>query len=365
MSRSNIIEADIGSLVGDLALGRSVQQGCCRHWTTSHVQAVLFHGLAPWLYYSLRNLTEAELDNRFLNELQTHFYLSMKSSVLQETILKQLLSSLSEAGIKVVLLKGVYLGHFVYDDPALRLMNDIDIVVSGGDFKRTANLLVALGLEGCQQIHDANNPLPAPSLGYSQAGGSSVPVDLHRELRSMNYYRISWPTIGKEARQTTAFGLPCHVLSRELNFIHLALHSLNHGQLFRDWLDMLLVSSNPNFDWDRLLFLARSLSVQRPLRWVLGRLAREWQLEPPPHVDADLTAYRAHWLEDRIIHSRCRYLWRLVSGVMLVPGWRARTRYALARIFPPASYIESACGTRSWLAYIKSKISHFRHLAAR
>ena len=244
-------------------------------------------------------------------------------------------------------------------------MNDIDIVVSGRDFKRTADSLVALGFERCQQLRDANNPLPAPSLGYSQAGGSLAPVDLHWELRSMNHYRISWPIMWKEARQTTAYGLPCYVLSRELNFIHLALHSLNHGHLFRDWLDMLLVSSHPNFDWDRLLSLAQSLGAQRPLRWALGRLAREWKLDPPPHVDADLIAYRAHWLEDRIIDSRCRYLWRLVSAIRLVPGWHARTRYALARIFPPASYIESACGTRSWLAYINSKISHFRHLAAR
>jgi hypothetical protein len=360
-----MIETDIRSLVSDLALGRNVQQGRCRYWSASHIQAAVFHGLAPWLYYSLRSRPEMELDNRFLNELRTHFYLSMKSSALRETTLKQLLASWNEAGIKVVLLKGVYLAHCVYDDPALRLMNDIDIVVSDLDFKRTADPLVALGLERCQQLRGANNALPPPSLSYSKVGGSLVPVDIHWELRSMNYYRISWPIMWKEAQETAAYGLPCYVLSRELNFIHLALHSLNHGHLFRDWLDMLLVSSHPNFDWNRLLSLAQSLGAQRPLRWVLGRMAQEWKLEPPPHVDAVLKANRAHWLEDRIIQSRFRYLWRLVSGIMLVPGWPARTRYALARIFPPASYIESTCGTTSWLAYINSKIRNFRHLAAR
>jgi hypothetical protein len=365
MPRSIMMETDIRTLVSDLALGRSVQHGHCRDWTASHIQAALFHGLAPWLYYALRSRPEAELGNRFLNELQAHFYVSIRSSALRETTLKHLLAYWNEAEIKVVLLKGVYLAHCVYDDPALRLMNDIDIVASGRDFKRTADSLVALGFERCQQIHDANDPLPAPSLGYSQAGGFLAPVDLHWELRSMNYYRISWPIMWQEARQITAHGLPCYVLSQELNFIHLALHSLNHGHLFRDWLDMLLVSSHPNFDWDRLLSLARSLGVQRPLCWTLGRLEREWKIEPPRHVKVDLAAYMPHWMEDRIIQNRCRYLWRLVTGMMCVPGWSARTRYALARIFPPASYIESACGTRSWLAYINSKFSHLRHLATR
>jgi Uncharacterised nucleotidyltransferase len=365
MSRSNMMEKDIRFLVADLALGRSIPKGCCRCWTASYIQAALFHGLAPWLYYSLRSLPEVELNPRFMKELQMHFYLSIKSSASLETALKQLLVSLNEAAIKVVLLKGVHLAHFIYDDPALRIMNDIDIAVAPDDFKRVADLLVGLGFEKCQYLSDASNPLPEPSFGYSRAGGSSVPVDLHRELRSMNYYRISWPTISHEAKETKALGLPCYVMSRELNFIHLALHSLNHGHLLRDWLDMILVSSHPTFDWDRLLSLALSLGVQRPLRWVLGRLAREWKLEPPRHVDADLTTSRAHWLEDRIIAGRCRYLWRVVAGVILVPGWRSRARYALTRIFPPASYVESACGTTSWLAYINSKIRHLHHLATR
>ena len=114
MPRSIMIEKDIRSLVRDLALGRNVQQGRCRYWTASHIQGALFHGLAPWLYYSLRSRPEAELDNRFLKELQTHFYLSIRSSALRETTLKQLLASWNEAEIKVVLLKGVYLAHCVY-----------------------------------------------------------------------------------------------------------------------------------------------------------------------------------------------------------------------------------------------------------
>jgi hypothetical protein len=62
---------------------------------------------------------------------QRYYRLSAISSLYREAALRKLLGGFNACGIPVILLKGCYLGRFVYKDPALRPMDDVDVLVPG------------------------------------------------------------------------------------------------------------------------------------------------------------------------------------------------------------------------------------------
>ncbi len=66
--------------------------------------------------------------------------------------LRQLLNAAQKEQIPVVLLKGIYLADAVYENPGLREMNDIDLLVPVEALQRTADILVSLGYEPLQPV---------------------------------------------------------------------------------------------------------------------------------------------------------------------------------------------------------------------
>ena len=159
-------------------------------------------------------------------------------------------------------------------------------------------------------------------------------VDLHHGLWFMDYYRLPMERVWKDTSGGEFAGRRASYLSPELNFIHVALHHLVHAGWMRDWLDMLLLVTRSNFQWDRLVHLARSLGVVRPIYWIVKDLAGDWELAVPDDVTENFGEYTPHWLEDPVIRSRIRYAWRFASRFQFIEGWPARLAY-LRPLAPP------------------------------
>jgi hypothetical protein len=353
--------ADIRKIVLSLMSGRPQKDGMCSHWTSRNQEALLSTRLGPWLYKSLKEPVRAGLDPDIFAALQQQYRASVVSCLFKESAMHKLLARFNESNIPVILLKGCYLGRFVYKDPALRPMDDIDVLVREDQFDLAGQELERLGYKPLFRLDQDEERLLKSSLVFGVMSPVPALVDLHRRIRSMDYYLFPAHILWEEAVASEFNGNRVFYLSADLNFIHIALHIFDHPASLRDWVDLATMVRSVDLDWDRLMLLARSLGAMRPLYWAVRELDRNWETKPPPGVSASLDSYVPFWLEDRVIRGRFRYLWRLGSRIGGFPGWRARLRYCAGKIAPPA---DNTGGSRiaSYTAYWKSKISLIRQL---
>ncbi len=351
----------IQRLIAALATGQEVEAEQCCDWTQLHWDAARSHGLSPWLYRQLLECIGTCLPSQVKESLRHDYLRSALASIFRDKALKQVLEAFGDLRLSVVPLKGVYLSHAVYDDPALRTMSDIDLLVEEGNFHRAQNALVSMGFARLVGPIDKCNPDSCPALSYTRTGSHPDAVDLHRQVCFMDHYSLPASTVWSESKETTLHGCRVRFLSPELNFIHIGAHSLNHGPLLRDWLDLVLIVKQTSFQWEKFVILASSLGVLRPMYWVIRELTRHWGVRPPEAVTNALTQYHPRPLEDRVIRGRWRYVWRVYSRVSACKGWREKVRYLRFRVLPPADYREAVVGSTSQLLYLKSKIDFFVH----
>ncbi len=138
----------------------------------------------------------------------------------------QLLTTFAHAGIPVIALKGLALAETVYPNPALRPMEDLDLLVRSGDVAAAARLLTQAGYT------EAWHGYP----DFQRADGR-VDVDLHAALlhegeipARLAAQALEIETVWTAARSATLAGAPGLVLSPPHQLLHLCQHlCLHHG----------------------------------------------------------------------------------------------------------------------------------------
>jgi hypothetical protein len=318
--------------------------------------------LAPWFFKSFSDRPTIGFSGELKERLRKDYMISLLSSVSREMSLKEILEALNKKGVSPVLIKGVYIGGFVHDDPALRTMCDIDLLVPEEDFEVSASVLKVLGYES--EFDSGFSEDRKIKLGetFTRIGNGFMAVDLHRSLRCMDYYLFPLSEVWTRTTEKSLYGYRVRLLSPELNFIYTAMHALNHGPLLRDWLDLVLILNRTAFDWDKFISLTTVLGALRPMWWIFQEMSDNWESIPPVEIDDALAAYRPHWLEDRIISGRLRYLWLFYARMRLLGGWYSKIRYMKSRLLPSENYREALLGTRNWIPYFGSKLNYFLKL---
>lgn len=346
---------DVRGLVQDSAFARPLGPGRCGRWTPAHVTAIRTQSLGPWLYQTLRSEPQADVPPEILAELHHDYMVSGLAALARERPLKKLLAAFEADRLPVILLKGMYLGCRVYEEPALRPMGDLDLLVWEDAFEQANRVLISSGYAVAVEDTDMRHETLNRARVYTKAGTHSVEIDLHRAVWSMDYYRIPASVIWSDAGKSMLYGHRAYFLSPELNFLHLGIHNLNHVGGIRDWLDLVLLLHRGRFDWDRFLHLADSTCLMRPMHHVFQELASGWGYVPPTYVRRALAGYRPHWLEDRVIRARFRYPWRLFSRLRLIPGWKPRFEYLRNKALRPRLNCEASSGVLERLAYIGAR----------
>jgi hypothetical protein len=103
--------------------------------------------------------------------------------------LATVLGYLAAEGIRVILLKGVALVTSVYEDPALRPMDDIDLLVGERDVARADRLLRSVGYEPLARKADPRVQARMIATHHTYpplVGRRGIPVELHRDLVGAN-----------------------------------------------------------------------------------------------------------------------------------------------------------------------------------
>ncbi|RME73596.1 MAG: hypothetical protein D6784_11700, partial [Chloroflexi bacterium] len=156
--------------------------------------------------------------------------------------LTELLAAFSAAGIPVIVLKGALLAHLVYPDPALRPMNDIDLLFRPADLPTAARVLEDLGYQGhhksagegagvVKHLSTYRRPGPqaqTPNPFLSTAGDRMV--EPHGSLEESWFgLRVDiTPGVWERAVPLVLHDQPAYRLSDEDTLLHLAVHAVFH-----------------------------------------------------------------------------------------------------------------------------------------
>jgi hypothetical protein len=227
-------------------------------WDDLAVRAIVF-GLAPQLH---RRLTEwgaasagaAVVPPRPAAKLAVTYQANAKRNEAIYTQLGEVLAACNKNGLRPIALKGVHLAAAVYADPALRPMNDIDLLFTADELPAAEMLLESLDYGGKHKSAELGagvtkhtstfqRLLQDPS-GFQNPKGlvaNSTPnpylsSNADRMIEPHLSLEESWfglkvditPGVRERAVETTLGGQPCRVLAQEDLLLHLCVHFCFH-----------------------------------------------------------------------------------------------------------------------------------------
>lgn len=233
-------------------------------------------------------------------------------------------SSIRDASIRVMALKGPGLARTVYEEPALRPYDDIDLSVEQANLDRVAAVLDSAGF--------SEVPPERKSAATSRdfvSNATRTLIELHGDL-----IQIGLPPRCDPDRWRRASPIPglvgAEMLAPEDQLIHLSFHAHKHGFNRLIWLkdiDMVVREAGARLDWD----LVESVSRLEDLRssvWLALDVARALLGTPvPPALLRSLEPAAA-----------TRLLYSLVWPRASVHALRGRTRRRAVQFDPADSW---------------------------
>lgn len=141
--------------------------------------------------------------------------------------LREITKSLDEAGIPLIVLKGMALAYLAYPDPYCRSMSDIDLFVPRAGLKRAFELVGRLGYRGSRNFFSQDGSTLVSS-------DKSVQIELHGSLPSFEDLGVDSAFLWERSLPADLDGIQVRVLHPEDCIQHLCLHlGAHHHYLSR------------------------------------------------------------------------------------------------------------------------------------
>ena len=330
------------------------------------------HGLSPLLYHHAQALAaEWPLPPEQAQALHDNYLVAAVDGRASLDAAASALARLAEAGIEVVVLKGLHLVAAVYESPALRRMLDIDLLVRPEQLEAARAALLAAGY--------ASEDVDDPTLHHAArlVKPRTPPVELHHALSpDRSPFRIVLERLRARAVPITVGAQPALGLCAEDLLLHLCLHlAYNHRCLvpLRNVYDVagVIEWAGTALRWELLEETARASGTRRAVFCGLG-LARDLfaaevpaalleRLAPAADRDAVLRAAR----ENVMAYTASGPYW---MGMALGDARPARTVGGiLGRVFaPPDRLLETSGRTVSraklaWIYLTRPAVLAYRH----
>jgi hypothetical protein len=242
--------------------------------------------LLPALYDNLR---KHKISGPLVKNLKEEYYRTWAQNKFAFSRAAEVVDRFHEAGIKTLLLKGSGLISTFYEDPGLRPMADIDLLVHRSDALRSICLLETLGWSSKYKT-------PSALVPFENANEFTDHVNQKLDL----HWRVMWE--GSQKSTDDDFweaSIPVNiggVLTRTLNPSDHLLHVCVHGAKWNDtapirWIIdamKILTSEKSKVDWERLIRQARDRRLALPMGQTLGYLTDTLEAPVPPEVLREL-----------------------------------------------------------------------------
>ncbi len=226
--------------------------------------------LAPLLYQRIMTLGLGDsVPSEVLITLHNQYLHSAARGMWLVRQYDNILAGFNSAHLPVIPIKGIYLAQEVYENPALRSMSDIDILVKGQDVASSVTILTSLGYQPVRPFDlrsefKFHRHLPA----FVKPG--ALPVEVHNALQQpSDPYNIKLASLWHRAGESHLCNRPLTCLDPHDLLLYLCVNVAFHD-LFRLGLRGLYDISavidhfHAHLDWEEL--------YQRSLDWRSGNL---------------------------------------------------------------------------------------------
>lgn len=204
------------------------------------VRAIVL-GLAPQLHHRLAEW-HITLPPRAAAKLAVTYQAQAQRSAAIFTQLAEVLKACTENNLRPIALKGVHLAGLVYAAPALRPMNDIDLLFTSEELPRAEQLLQELGYGGKHKSAEVGPGVVKHTSTYQRPAESAatpnpyLSTEGERMIEPHSSLEESWfglkvdisPGVRERAMEVTLAGQPTRVLSNEDLVLHLCVHLCFH-----------------------------------------------------------------------------------------------------------------------------------------
>lgn len=226
------------------------------------------HDMAPLLYSRLKPFfTHYKIPPEVQEQLRSSYFETGARNTLFYSRLSEILEALSKADIPVIVLKGAYLAEKVYEDIALRPMQDIDLLLKKNDLDKGKNVLINLGYSPVKPIYTEFETTHHHHISELIKG--SLAVELHWNISSPGYpFSIDIDQLWERAIEQDIAENIVLVLSPEDLLLHLCIHT-SFPELYKATIRflydirMVMEKFNDIFRWDMFLQTAFAWKAER------------------------------------------------------------------------------------------------------
>jgi len=317
-------------------------------------------GVQPLLYKHLvaperRSLVPAEA----LETLEKAYRKAAFRSLRTQGQLQQLVEQAEASGIPLLLLKGAALSRWIYGDPALRPMNDMDVLCRPKDVPALQDVLHAQGyrarpLPVYSALHAAVGREKSHLPPYDHPKGVCLEVHLNLFGNEEKESRAVIDSVWECARDVRRGGIHFLTLSKEHMLLHLCLHIHKHvvsGKIVLYWFcDVFefVKRKRDELDWQAFWFIARRLEAEEKAGLIFDILHIGWGLPLPPYTAMPTEGIaNLDMIFDPACAARARLLHflpgraHLLRDVAARYGLAASIGYGLRILFPTGDYVQA------------------------
>ncbi len=314
------------------------------------------HRLAP---AAARVLADAPLPDDARAHLDAAYDAARAGWLMRKIALQRFLTLVNqEPAQPIILLKGAALALTLYDDPAVRPMNDIDLLIAPDHLLSVVERMRGAGYEE-RSLSDGDEVGYLHHFIFTDAM-TGVRFELHHTLPLLpsDADALGWFLTQTQPHEFA--GKPFLTLSPEAQLLHLASHAvLEHGgpegalgvwfydidQLIRKWGD--------EMDWDETLARARALAWEAALHEAI-LLAQHYFTTPAPPAIRDWLQLPVESLRGyntmRQMTSPARSTSLTALHILRGLPWRQRIRQSAHMLFPSRAYMRSRYPSIPWPA---------------
>jgi hypothetical protein len=219
------------------------------------------HGVSPQCYKRLKDPTiSISVPPLILEELKKEYLHTAYANTLILHSLGKVLQAFNLADIHVIPLKGIQLAENIYQNIALRVMGDVDLLVQKNDLDQIQQQLTTLGYTSrpywLEAEHDLSHSLPP----FSKP--KAADLDIHWDFENPDSpFKVDIDGLWRRAVPVKIAGVDVLSLSPEDFLLHLCMHTSYHHRFENGLRSLCDLSATLNayqsiLDWP--LFLART-----------------------------------------------------------------------------------------------------------
>lgn len=302
---------------------------------SSVARTTFSEGLSSLLYYHCRNLN---LLSHLPAEIRKQFgRIYAETSIINRHLLKtmdELAGALKKKNLNVIVFKGASLLNSVYHDPALRPMEDIDLMVHQENMKGLKSVLETMGFVQSKLYADSYSK-GIISFDLHEDYLSSHRIASRRDIvdiKTADVWRMATPACG---------GAFFSSLSLDDTLIALSFHLLKHqykGLIGFVDIAEIIKKHQSALSWSELVEHSRMVRAERILLYAFLLMKRLVGFNVPDHVLIDLGKDRLSFVEKTLLRLRLTHAepgtLMYILWIFQIPGVGKKIRFVKENIFP-------------------------------